>query len=345
MTAVHSIGVGIVGAGLIGHKRLEACRGALEVRAVYDIDPARATSLAEKSATAVGVPSIEALVERDDIDLVVVATPHNQLAAIGHAAMTAGKHILIEKPGGVSAAELASLGDEASRLGLVARIGYNHRFHPALRRAREIVADDVHGRLLWIRARYGHGGRPGYEREWRADRATSGGGELIDQGSHLIDLVRFLIGDVELAFAELPTLFWDMSVEDNAFIALRPRCGGLAWLHASWSEWKNMFSMEITLERAKLEINGLGGSYGVEQLTLYEMAPEMGPPFSTTWRWPFSDASWTAEMDDVINELAGSPAIGASAADAQAVFRIIEAAYASVDSTKSASSPMGTPSD
>ncbi len=191
-----------------------------------------------------------------------------------------------------------------------------------------MITAGTYGRLLWIRARYGHGGRPGYEREWRADRATSGGGELIDQGSHLIDLVRFLVGDVDLAFAELPTLFWDMAVEDNAFLALRPRSGGLAWLHASWSEWKNMFSMEITLERAKLDINGLGGSYGVEQLTLFEMAPEMGPPFSTTWQWPFSDASWIAEMDDVTRELEGHEAIGASVTDAEAVYRIIEDAYA-----------------
>ena len=141
------------------------------------------------------------------------------------------------------------------------------------------MASGRYGPLMFVRARYGHGGRLGYEQEWRADRPTvSGGGELVDQGSHLIDLVRACFGDVDLAFAEMRTMFWKMDVEDNAFLALRPRSGGFAWLHASWTEWKNLFSFEVMLERAKLEVNGLGGSYGPEQLTLYEMAPEMGPP-------------------------------------------------------------------
>ena len=138
---------------------------------------------------------------------------------------------------------------------------------------------------MFIRARYGHGGRVGYEREWRAQREVSGGGELIDQGIHLIDLTRFLAGDVDLAFGELRTTFWDMDVEDNAFLALRPHAGGFAWLHASWTEWKNLFSLEIMLERAKIEIAGLGGSYGPETLTLFEMLPEMGPPLVHRTQW------------------------------------------------------------
>ena len=104
--------------------------------------------------------------------------------------------------------------------------------------------------------------------------------------------MRSLFGDVDLAFAELRTAFWDMPVEDNAFVALRPRSGGFAWLHASWTEWKNLFSFEVMLERAKIEVNGLGGSYGPERLTLYEMQPEMGPPPATTWEFPPTDLSW-----------------------------------------------------
>ena len=83
---------------------------------------------------------------------------------------------------------------------------------------------------MFIRARYGHGGRVGYEKEWRAQPAISGGGELIDQGAHLIDLSRWFLGDLTVDYAAVPTLFWDMPVDDNCFLALRSGGGpgGLA---------------------------------------------------------------------------------------------------------------------
>jgi predicted dehydrogenase len=209
------------------------------------------------------------------------------------------------------------------------RVGFNHRFHPALLDARRLVEGGGYGRLLHVRARYGHGGRVGYEREWRAAREISGGGELIDQGIHLVDLTRSLFGDADLAFAELRTDFWPMEVEDNAFLALRPRMGGFAWLHASWSEWKNLFSFEIALERAKLEVTGLGGSYGVERLTVHEMRPEMGPPTTSAQEWDEPDRSWARELDDVVTVLAGGRGIGASIDDGIEALRIVGEAYGS----------------
>ncbi|HLI57082.1 MAG TPA: Gfo/Idh/MocA family oxidoreductase, partial [Actinomycetota bacterium] len=209
------------------------------------------------------------------------------------------------------------------------RVGFNHRFHPALLAAKKIVTEDRYGSLVYVRGRYGHGGRRGYEREWRAQKSISGGGELVDQGIHLIDLTRYLVGDVDLAFCELRTDFWDMAVEDNAYLALRPRAGGFAWLHASWTEWKNLFSLEIAFRRAKLEITGLGASYGTERLALYEMQPEMGPPPTTIWEYPGTDSSWSREMADVLGEIAGQPAQGANLEDCIAAFTIVEEAYAS----------------
>jgi len=99
------------------------------------------------------------------------------------------------------------------------------------------MAGGRYGRLLHVRGRYGHGGRLGYEAEWRADRAISGGGELLDQGVHLIDLTRHLVGRGRPSPSpSFRTDFWDMDVEDNAFLALRARAGGFVWLHASWTE-------------------------------------------------------------------------------------------------------------
>src|SRR4029077_7796328 len=112
------------------------------------------------------------------------------------------------------------------------RIGYNHRFHPAFRKAYELVKQADLGDLMFVRARYGQGGRVGYDREWRADPKLSGGGELIDQGVHLIDLAGIFLGEFTVADGHAATYFWNMPVDDNAFLNLRNAGGQTAWLHA-----------------------------------------------------------------------------------------------------------------
>ena len=194
--------------------------------------------------------------------------------------------MLIEKPGARSAGELDAVAEAARRTGALVRIGFNHRYHRAFRQAREIFESGALGEMMFIRGRYGHGGRPGYDREWRADPALSGGGELIDQGVHLIDLSRWFLGDFPSVRGRARTYFWDMPVEDNGFLLLETARGQVAFLHASWTEWKNLFSFEIAGRTGKLEINGLGGSYGIERLTCYHMLPEMGPPETTVWEYP-----------------------------------------------------------
>jgi predicted dehydrogenase len=260
---------------------------------------------------------------------VVVATRHDALTPLSVAALDAGRHVLVEKPAGRALADAELLAGRAAATGHQVRVGFNHRFHPSVRKALQLTADGAHGPLLHVRGRYGHGGRPRYEHEWRASREASGGGELVDQGSHLIDLFRVFAGDAELAFAELRTSFWPMEVEDNAFVALRASGGAFGWLHASWTEWKNLFSLELTYERAKLELTGLGGSYGTERLALYEMRPEMGPPPVIAWEWPGPDTSWADELSDVLGALRGRPAVGASIDDAVAVWRLVDQAQRS----------------
>ena len=252
----------IVGCGLIGQKRAAAISklGYLTALAV-DCSRERAVEFAAplgaRSAT-----DFHAAVEAADIDAVVVATPHAELSAIAVACLHAGKHVLVEKPGGRSLAEVSKVAKAADAAGRVAKVGYNHRFHPAVLKAREIVDRGELGRLMFIRGRYGHGGRPGYEKEWRFERAISGGGELIDQGSHLIDLAHWFLGEFTGVHAALRTFFWNAEVEDNVFLTLSTPDGQIAWLHATWTEWKNLFSLEIYGRDGKLEINGLAALMG-----------------------------------------------------------------------------------
>jgi len=108
-----------------------------------------------------------------------------------------------------------------------------------------------------------------------------------------------LLGELKLEYAATPTYFWDIAVDDNAFLALRNEAGQMAWLHASWTEWKNLFSFELFGRVGKLEVSGLGGSYGVEKLTFYRMLPQMGPPETTVWEYPQPDESWAAEFAEL----------------------------------------------
>jgi predicted dehydrogenase len=287
---------------------------------------ARAVELAEPVGARVAI-DFRTAVESSNIDAVVVATPHSELSAIAIACLDAGKHVLVEKPGGRNLAEISAVSKAADSAGRVAKIGYNHRFHPAVIKARQIVDRGELGQLMFIRGRYGHGGRPGYEREWRFERSISGGGELIDQGSHLIDLAQWFLGEFTGVQAALRTFFWKAEVEDNVFLTLATTEGQIAWLHASWTEWKNLFSLEIYGRDGKLEITGLGGSYGIESLTFYRMLSGMGPPETTRWEYPWPDRSWeteTAEFISAIHE--GRRPIG-DAAEAVDTMSVIERVY------------------
>jgi predicted dehydrogenase len=326
ITKFNPFGVGIVGCGMIGQKRARALGQGGRLMACADLDVTRAESLARTNG---------AIVYRDwremmcspMVDVVVVATLHDSLAEITRTAAEAGKHVLVEKPAARNAAELDPVMAAATKHGVKVHVGFNHRYHRSLRKAKELVVSGVLGELMFVRARYGHGARIGYDKEWRANPALSGGGELIDQGPHLIDLTRWFLGEITEVQGFAHTYFWDMPVDDNSFMLLKTAKKQVAFLHASCTEWKNLFSMEIYGKLGKLDLSGLGGSYGVEKLTWYRMLPEMGPPETTSWEYPMEDDSWVVEINEFFEDIRANrePSVGLS--DAQAALKVIESIY------------------
>lgn len=290
--------VAIVGCGLIGAKRAAALGREDELVACCDLDGEAAQRLASQHGCVACATFEELLALRADV--VIVATVHSSLAQLAEQALLAGADVLLEKPAAVSTAQVDALIGCERETGRLVKVGFNHRFHPGTMRAAQEVHSGRHGELLHLRARYGHGGRPGYEREWRSDPARSGGGELVDQGMHLIDLSHWLAGPLPLHAALLRTQFWDSAVEDNAALILGDasvRAGPWAMLHASWTEWKNLFSLELYCETAKIEVEGLTRSYGAQRLRVYRMGPELGPPALATHEFAESDDSWRAEWE------------------------------------------------
>lgn len=320
-----SFGVGIIGCGLIGQKRAKAL-GEGRLLACADVSEARANALAGISG-AKAFADWRKLLALPEIDVVVIATLHDSLAEITFAAVEAGKHVLVEKPAARTPSELEPVMRAAESRGVKVHVGFNHRYHRAFRKAREIYDTGALGELMFIRARYGHGGRIGYDKEWRAKPELSGGGELIDQGPHLIDLSRWFLGEFHEVQGFAHTYYWDMPVDDNSFLLLKTEKQQVAFLHASCTEWKNLFSMEIYGRNAKLEISGLGGSYGLERLTYYKMLPEMGPPETTSWEYPMGDDSWAVEMAEFYEDIRLDRHPAAGLKDAYEVLKVIEKVY------------------
>ena len=320
--------VAIVGCGLIGDKRAAALRPEDEVVGATDPAPDRADALVEKYGGRACAGVDELLELRPDV--VIVATTHDQLAPMAERALTGGAHVLVEKPAGLGTAQIERLIQAAGEAGRVAKVGFNHRFHPAISDLASEVHSGRHGELMHLRARYGHGGRVGYDREWRAQPARSGGGELIDQGMHLLDLTHWIAGALPLHSALLRTHFWDTQVEDNAALILGAaddRRAPWAMLHVTWTEWKNTFSIEVYCRTAKLQVDGLVRSYGTQTLRIYRMGPELGPPDLEERTYPDEDQSWTAEWEHLAQAIAsGRPMLG-SLADAHYAWSRVQDAY------------------
>ena len=315
-------GIGIIGCGLIGRKRASSLGKKGRLLACADINYEKANELA-KDYNAIALSSWEEILSMNEIDIVIVSTLHDSLSFITKLAIQSGKHVLVEKPAGRSYEEIEEILPELSKTDLKVRVGFNHRYHPAILKAKEIIKSGELGELMFLRARYGHGGRLGYEKEWRADPKKSGGGEIIDQGSHLIDLSRMFLGNFNNIKGLAHTFFWDMAVEDNGFMILQNKKNQVAFLHASCTEWKNMFSMEIYGVNGKIDINGLGGSYGKETIIHYKMLKEMGPPLMYKWDFPGTDISWKNEMEEFYKDIKYDRTPDPSLNDATKVLKII----------------------
>lgn len=323
--------VGIVGAGRIGAKRARvvAHSDQTELVVVADSDIERARGLAEEFGCK-ATDKWRELVSSRAVDIVVVATPHNWLAPIALAALNAQKHVLCEKPLAMNPAEASALVESAERNGRKLKTGFNHRYHPGLQQAQALAQGGHIGRILFIRCRYGHGGRAGYEQEWRADPEQSGGGELMDQGIHAFDLFRWFLGEFREIYAVFPQAFWPMPVEDNAFCTLRTASGQVATLHASWTQWKNLFSFEVFGEEGYLIVEGLGGSYGPETLIVGRRPRQFGIPEEQRIEYPGEDCSWAQEWKDFIAAIREDRRPIADGYDGWQALRLVQAAYESV---------------
>ena len=267
-------------------------------------------------------------VARPDVDAVIVCTPPGSHADISISAMQNGKHVLCEKPLARTAVESTKMRAVAIEKSVALKCGFNLRYHRAMTELKRVASGGGLGELYYAKATFGIGARQGYVSEWRVDPSQAGGGQLMEQGIHLIDLSRWFLGDVSevLAvrgdFLNLPRPF-----EDNGFVFLRTSSHKLASIHASLTQWKNKFSFELTGSEGYGVVTGLGGSYGVETLAVGKNLP--GQPFSeTVTEFRGEDKCWELEWDEFRSHT-DEPRHFDFGLDGVRALQTIEAAYAS----------------
>lgn len=231
---------GLIGCGWAGSLRAAAIARLTGFRlvAVADQDLARARSLSDLYG-AIAEPDWRSLVQRDDLESIVVSTPPPLHAEICIRALESGKHVLCEKPLARTPAECRQILEAAGRSHRTLATGFNYRFYPAIVKAREIFDSGLIGELDHIRSYAGHPGGSEFAHPWVHDVGVVGGGALLDNGIHLIDLTRYFLGEVVEVKGYATGHVWGFpGCEDNGFALLRSPGGRVASLQASWSEWR-----------------------------------------------------------------------------------------------------------
>ncbi len=320
--------IGIIGTGLIGNKRAQAFVKSKtdSILAVADINEEKAKNLGELIGCDY-FTNPQKIIKNPKIDVVIVSTINKYLSPLSLQALQAGKHVLCEKPLGVNTAEVKRCIQVAEKNKLIYKAGYNHRFHPAIFKAYQLTRQNKIGKLMFIKASYGHGGRVGYEKEWRTQKKLSGGGELLDQGCHILDLILwFSQKKVSNIRSSLSTQFWPIKpLEDNAFVLLE--LGGItASFHTSLVQWKNEFIFEVYGQNGYIKINGLGGSYGKETLIFGKRVPGK-VPIEQIYHFDEPDNSWELEWVNFKQAIKNPQKLLSSGKESLEVLNLIKKIY------------------
>ena len=327
--------VGIIGLGRIGLRRSALVKAHPRLELVAVADPKFRDDAEARSSCAWYDTAADLL--RHDLGAVFVCTPVSVTTDVVVQALEAGKHVFAEKPPGRCVADIERMREVEARFPhLRVKFGFNHREHESVRLSQSLIASGELGRLMWMRGTYGKAGGPGYEREWRADPAIAGGGILLDQGIHMLDLFRVFAGEFAEVKSFVGETFWSVGLEDNAFALLRSANGCVAMLHSSATHWNHTFRLEIYLTEGYLVLEGfLTGSqtYGRETLVMgrrdwNDQDGARGRPREERYYFD-DDRSWEREVDDFVRCIStGAPVVNGNSLDAQRAMELVMRVYA-----------------
>lgn len=323
--------IGIAGYGKMGRIREQSILKLNEIQltALYDINQTI------KHPTLPFCQTFEALLEK--VDAVFISTYVKDAAKFTIQALEAGKHVFCEKPPAMTASEVQKVIQAEKKSNKILKYGFNHRYHDSVANAKRLIESGKLGKILWIRCVYGKAGSIDFHENWRNYKQFSGGGILLDQGIHMLDLMRYLSGEEFTCLSShLTTSYWDIECEDNAFLTLKSQSNGIiGTLHSSATQWKHKFLMEITLEEGYINLDGIlssTNSYAPETMTVGQrrvddISHAMGKPEEIITNYG-NDVSWDLELKEFLGAISKKHTIhNGTSNDAYEVMKIVDHVY------------------
>lgn len=320
--------------GIIGYGKM----GQIRHNAIKELGVAELVAISENASNteSFSIPNVshEEIFSNEDIDAVIVCTPNFLNKELTIKALKAGKHVFCEKPPAFTGQDVRDIKKVEDESGKKLMYGFNHRHHDSVIRMKSIVDSGEFGKILWMRGRYGKSVTEDYFHNWRAKKDLAGGGILIDQGIHMLDLFLHLGGSFDRVKAEVSNLYWNLEVEDNAFVILKNTKTGMdASLHSTMTQWRHLFSLEVFMEGGYMVLNGLitsTMSYGEEVLSI---ARNRSTAPAATWKDEvktqyIDDHSWRYELEHFFDAIIqNTPITKGNSDDAQKLMNIIDEIY------------------
>lgn len=327
------INIAIIGMGKIGKTRAQTIKNNHHTTliAAYDVDPAQL----DEFDGIIKCNNVDDIFKIPELDAIVICTFNKYAPNYTIRALEAGLHVFCEKPPARTAQELREVREIEQGTNLVLKYGFNHRYHHSVIEAKKLIENNIFGKLLWMRGVYGKAGGNKFAQNWRNDKEQSGGGILIDQGIHMLDLMRLFAGEFEEIKSMVKTNYWDINVEDNAFAIMQTKDNILASVHSSATQWRHKFLLEMSFENGYINLEGiLSGtrSYGDETLTIAKRQFEnetfaMGKPREEKIFFD-TDESWKLELDEFVDCILNNKQVyNGNSEDALKVMELIEAIY------------------
>jgi 1,5-anhydro-D-fructose reductase (1,5-anhydro-D-mannitol-forming) len=322
------IKVGIIGYGKMGRTRHEAISKYKNVEVVSIFEPSDIVSDLHQAESA------KEIIESTNIDVVYICTPNYLNKSLTIDSLKSGKHVFCEKPPAFTSKDVQDIIDVEKKSKKILMYGFNHRHHGSIKHMKKLINDNEFGKILWMRGRYGKSVDDSFFDNWRSKHRYSGGGILIDQGIHMLDLFLHFGKDFDEIHAAVSTLYWKLDVEDNVFATLKNTETGLvASLHSTMTQWRHLFSIEVFLEKGYMVLNGLktsSNSYG-EEVLIVAKNRSIAP--AATWedeehiRYQ-NDTSWASEAKEFFSAIKENREVSTgSSADALKLMQIIDKIY------------------
>lgn len=329
---MNKVKFGIAGYGKMGKIREESILNSSDAKliSIYEIS--------EYSHNDKGVVQCNSFDEllTTDIDAVIVSAYVSVAADYVIRALNRGKHVFCEKPPSMTAKEMKKVIEIEKKMGKVLKYGFNHRFHYSVMEAKKVINDGSLGKMLWMRGVYGKAGSIDFHDNWRNYKNYSGGGILLDQGIHMIDLFRYFSNDeFECLSSHLTSSFWNVECEDNAFLTLKSKNDIVATLHSSATQWKHKFLLEMAFENGYINLDGILSStrsYAPETMIIGKREFEditfaMGKPKESITYYEY-DNSWELELKEFIDAVNGKSIINnGTSGDALEIMRLTDFVY------------------